>query len=197
MNLKNISLAIPYHWKFAKIHVPQGVKFAKSSPSLLLTKAFVLLNRCTILRLQITWCLFCPWCLSQLGYHSCLGSCHSISQRCKGTTLWLCSDWDKGYLSAKVQLDFFQSLKINLKTPMRKNQLNFKNQPFIFKKVRKRIETLFSQLCDQFMIHRNYAKSFDGFRTRILSKISSLTLIQHLNKFVFNRPINNIKLNLT
>lgn len=103
---------------------------------------------------------------------------------------------DKGYLSAQVQLDLFQSVKIKLETPMRKNQLNFKNQPYIFKKVRKRIETLFSQLCDQFMIRRNYAKSFDGFRTRILSKISSLTLIQYLNKFVFNRPVNHLKLNL-
>lgn len=103
---------------------------------------------------------------------------------------------DKGYLSAEVQLDLFQSVKINLQTPMRKNQLLYKDQPFIFKKARKRIETLFSQLCDQFMIRRNYAKTFDGFRTRILSKISSLTLIQYLNKFVFNRPINNIKLNL-
>ncbi|MCD8528979.1 MAG: IS982 family transposase, partial [Chitinophagales bacterium] len=36
----------------------------------------------------------------------------------------------------------------------------------------------------------------DGFKTRILSKITSLTLIQYLNKFVFNRNINNIKLNL-
>jgi hypothetical protein len=104
---------------------------------------------------------------------------------------------DRGYLSAEIQLDLFQSVRINLQTPMRKNQLAYKEQPFIFKKSRKRIETLFSQLCDQFMIRRNYAKSFDGFRTRILSKISSLTLIQYLNKFVFNRPINHLKLNLT
>ncbi|MDD3740796.1 MAG: IS982 family transposase, partial [Bacteroidales bacterium] len=36
-----------------------------------------------------------------------------------------------------------------------------------------------------------------GFKTRILAKISSLTLIQFLNKFVFDRPINKIKLNLS
>jgi len=30
----------------------------------------------------------------------------------------------------------------------------------IFKKKKKRIETLFSQLCSQFMIRRNYAKTF-------------------------------------
>jgi len=103
---------------------------------------------------------------------------------------------DMGYLSATIQLNLFETANINLQTPKRKNQKDFQKQPYIFRKSRKRIETLFSQLCDQFMIRRNYAKSFDGFRTRILSKISSLTMIQYLNKFVFDRPINNLKLNL-
>ncbi|MBC34544.1 MAG: IS982 family transposase [Bacteroidetes bacterium] len=103
---------------------------------------------------------------------------------------------DMGYLSAKVQLNLFETVNINLQTPMRKNQKDYQEQPYIFRKSRKRIETLFSQLCDQFMIRRNYAKSFDGFRTRILSKISALTMIQYLNKFVFDRPINSLKLNL-
>jgi hypothetical protein len=76
---------------------------------------------------------------------------------------------------------------------MRKNQNNFKKQPYIFRKKRKRIETLFSQLCDQFMIRRNYAKSFNGFKTRIASKITSLTIIQYINKFIFDRNINNLK----
>ncbi len=88
---------------------------------------------------------------------------------------------DKGYLSASIQLNLFETAKINLQTPKRRNQKDFQKQPYIFRKSRKRIETLFSQLCDQFMIRRNYAKSFDGFRTRILSKISSLTMIQYLN----------------
>ena len=76
---------------------------------------------------------------------------------------------------------------------MRTNQLDHKKQPYIFRKSRKRIETLFSQLCDQFMIRRNYAKSFEGFKTRILSKITALTTIQYINKFIFARNINNIK----
>lgn len=104
---------------------------------------------------------------------------------------------DMGYLSADYQLDLFTSSQINLQTPMRKNQHDYKKQPYLFKKSRKRIETLFSQLCDQFMIRRNYAKSFSGFKTRILSKITALTMIQFLNKFVFNRPINQIKVNLS
>lgn len=103
---------------------------------------------------------------------------------------------DMGYLSVDYQLDLFQSSQIRLETPMRKNQKGYHKQTYIFRKSRKRIETLYSQLCDQFMIRRNYAKTFDGFKTRILSKITALTMIQFLNKFVFDRPINNLKVNL-
>lgn len=42
------------------------------------------------------------------------------------------------------------------------------------------------------MIRRNYAKSFDGFKNRILSKIMALTIIQLINK-LNNRNINNLK----
>ena len=100
---------------------------------------------------------------------------------------------DRGYLSESIQLDLFQTVNVTLETPKRMNQKNYKPQPYIFRKSRKRIETLFSQLCDQFMIRRNYAKSFQGFKTRILAKITALTLVQFINKFIFERPINNIK----
>jgi len=103
---------------------------------------------------------------------------------------------DKGYLSADYQLDLFESKQIKLEVPMRKNQYNYKKQTYIFRKKRKRIETLFSQLCDQFMIRRNYAKSFQGFKTRILSKLTSLTVIQYINKFIFDRNINNLKISI-
>lgn len=103
---------------------------------------------------------------------------------------------DKGYLSQTIQLDLFNEVNIQLETPKRKNQKDYKPQFYPLKKYRKRIETLFSQLCDQFMIRRNYAKSFEGFKTRILAKITTLTTIQYLNKFVFNRNINNLKINL-
>ena len=103
---------------------------------------------------------------------------------------------DKGYLSATYQLNLFESRQIKLEVPMRNNQENYSKQHFAFKKFRKRIETLFSQLCDQFMIRRNYAKSFAGFKTRILSKITTLTIIQAINK-ILNRNINNLKVNIT
>ena len=103
---------------------------------------------------------------------------------------------DKGYLSADYQLDLFESKQIKLEVPMRKNQYNYKKQLYVFRKSRKRIETLFSQLCDHFMIRRNYAKTFNGYKTRILSKITSLTIIQYINKFIFDRNINNLKINI-
>ena len=100
---------------------------------------------------------------------------------------------DKGYLSQPWQLELFTENNIELSTPMRNNQKNYKQYPYIFRKARKRIETLFSQLCDQFMIRRNYAKSFAGFRTRVISKITALTTIQYLNKYILDRKINNLK----
>jgi hypothetical protein len=96
---------------------------------------------------------------------------------------------DRGYLSESIQLDLFQTVNIKLETPKRTNQKNNKPQAYIFRKSRKRIETLFSQLCDQFRIRNNYAKSFQGFKTRILSKITALTLVQYINKFIFDRPV--------
>jgi len=103
---------------------------------------------------------------------------------------------DKGHLSTEIQLNLFETCNIKLNTPMGNNQKKHKRQPYVFGKSRKRIETLFSQLCDQFMIRRNYAKSFQGFKTRIISKITALTTIQYINKFVFGRNINNIKISI-
>ncbi len=48
---------------------------------------------------------------------------------------------DKGYWSSKVQLDLFNVAQIKLETPMRTNQKDYKAQPYIFIKSRKRIET--------------------------------------------------------
>src|SRR5690606_4718817 len=103
---------------------------------------------------------------------------------------------DKGYLSSEVQIDLFNYDNIELETPKRINQKDYQSQFYAFKKYRKRIETLFSQLCDQFMIRRNYAKSFEGFKTRLLAKITALTVVQFINKTYFNRNINNLKVSI-
>lgn len=103
---------------------------------------------------------------------------------------------DKGYLSASIQLNLFESSNIRLDTPKRNNQKGYRPQFRLFRKSRKRIETLFSQMCDQFMVRRNYAKSFDGFKTRVLTKITAMTVIQYINKNIFNRNINNLKISI-
>jgi len=103
---------------------------------------------------------------------------------------------DKGYLSSEIQIDLFNYANIELETPKRINQKDYKPQFYLFKKQRKRIETLFSQLCDQFMIRRNYAKTFEGFKTRLLAKITALTVVQFINKEYFNRNINNLKVSI-
>ena len=99
---------------------------------------------------------------------------------------------DKGYLSKPHQIDLFNSCQIKLKTPNRYNQYNKERFPLIFKKSKKRIETLFSQLCDQFMLKRNYSKTNMGLSVRILSKITAITMLQYIN-FENNKPINHLK----
>jgi hypothetical protein len=80
---------------------------------------------------------------------------------------------------------------------MRSNALNPQEFSFGKRRKRKRIETLFSQLHGQFTMNINFAKSFSGLAARIVSKITSLTMIQYLNLFVFKRNQNNLKVNLT
>lgn len=99
---------------------------------------------------------------------------------------------DKGYLSREHQLDLFATCNIKLATPSRNNQLEQKQFPPLLRRSRKRIETLFSQLCDQFMLKRNYAKSVAGLSTRIIAKIASVTVLQFLN-ITNNKPIGKLK----
>ena len=100
---------------------------------------------------------------------------------------------DKGYIGRQHQIDLFETAGIVLEVPLRNNQQEQKPVIRILKKLRKRIETVFSQLCDQFMIQRNYAKSFTGFKSRILAKVTGLTILQFLNKFINNQPVGRVK----
>ena len=99
---------------------------------------------------------------------------------------------DKGYIGADVQLDLFETAHIRLECPYRLNQKDWKPTFIPLAKARKRIETLFSQLSDQFMVIRNYAKVTTGLFARIISKISALTVLQYVN-FINNKPIGRIK----
>ncbi len=99
---------------------------------------------------------------------------------------------DRGYIGANVQLDLFETAHIKMEVPYRLNQKDWKPTFIPFAKARKRIETVFSQLCDQLMIIRNYAKQTEGLFTRIISKISALTILQSINK-INNKPIDRVK----
>ena len=99
---------------------------------------------------------------------------------------------DKGYIGADVQLDLFETAHIRLECPYRLNQKDWKPTFIPFAKARKRIETIFSQLVEQFLVIRNYAKITNGLFARIIGKISALTILQYVN-FINDKPIGRIK----
>ena len=99
---------------------------------------------------------------------------------------------DKGYIGADVQLDLFETAHIRLECPYRLNQKDWKPTSIPFAKARNRIETIFSQLTDQFLVIRNYAKITNGLFARIIGKISALTILQYVN-FINDKPIGRIK----
>ena len=99
---------------------------------------------------------------------------------------------DKGYLSQSIQTELFNHHRLTLEVPKRTNQHDYKPFSPLLRKARKRIETLYSQLCDQFMIRRNYAKTISGFSSRILAKITAFTAIQFYNS-IHGLELNHIK----
>lgn len=99
---------------------------------------------------------------------------------------------DKGYLSAAVQLDLFETANIELEVPYRLNQKNWRPPSWAYRRFRKRIETVFSQLNDQFMMTRNYAKQTCGLFTRTAAKIAAMTVLQYVN-YTNHRTIGQIK----
>ena len=60
---------------------------------------------------------------------------------------------------------------------------------------RKRIETIFSQLNDNLMMIRNYAKQSRGLFTHTAGKIAAMPIMQSV-KFVNHRPVGLIKYSL-
>ena len=102
---------------------------------------------------------------------------------------------DKGYLSAEVRQKLFDVANIILEVPYRLNQKNWRPTTWAYKKIRKRIETVFSQLNDSLMMIRNYAKQPCGLFTRMAGKIAAMTFMQYVN-FINHRPIGQIKYSL-
>ena len=101
---------------------------------------------------------------------------------------------DRGYISAVVQMDLFETANIRLEVSYRHNQKKWKPTFILFAKARKRIETDFSQMCDQFMICRNYAKQAVGLFARIIGKISAFTAMQYLNLLLSGKTQKSINI---
>jgi hypothetical protein len=88
---------------------------------------------------------------------------------------------DRAYRSAPVQLHLFDQFEIDLSVPFRRNQRDHQEYCELKRIKRKRIETVFSQYCDAFLLKRNYAKTFSGLEARIYSKIAAMTFQQLWN----------------
>ena len=99
---------------------------------------------------------------------------------------------DKGYLSAPVQLDLFETASITLDVPYRLNQKNWTPPTWAYKRFRKRIETVFSQLNDHLMMIRNYAKQPAGLFARMAAKVAAFTMLQYFN-LLNHKPIGQVK----
>ena len=99
---------------------------------------------------------------------------------------------DRGYIGQATQLKLFEDLDLTLSVPYRRNQKDFKEYDFGKKIKRKTIEVCFSQFVDEFNIRRNYAKRFDGFFARIVTKVAAKTFKQLVN-LQNQKPINQTK----
>ncbi len=99
---------------------------------------------------------------------------------------------DRAYIGKAIQLSLFEDLEIKLNVPYRSNQKDFIKYEPEKKIIRKTIEVIFSQYCDEFNIKKNYAKRFEGLYTRIVTKVSAKTFKQFIN-FINGKPINQTK----
>jgi len=99
---------------------------------------------------------------------------------------------DRGYIGHQTQLRLFEELGLDLQVPYRRNQKDFKHYSTTLKVKRKAIEVVLSQYCDEYTIRCNYAKRFNGFEIRIISKIAAKTFKQYWNH-LNGKPINQTK----
>ena len=92
-------------------------------------------------------------------------------------------------------MELFEFFGIELATPCRKNELLQYTMPEDYMHIRKRIEVIFSQLVDQFIIRKNYAKSQPGLFACIIAKVTLFTVLQFVN-MKNERNINQVRYTL-
>ena len=105
-----------------------------------------------------------------------------------------CIFGDKGYSVRKSNLTFSKRSISDLNAPPGSTKRTGGQPSSLspFAKARKRVETLFSQLADQFLLIRNHAKETCGLFARVVGRISAMTTLQCIN-YINNKPIGRIK----
>jgi Transposase DDE domain len=99
---------------------------------------------------------------------------------------------DKGYVAHDVQLSLFSTNTIRIITPPKSNTKQKSIWKSQYGKERRRIETLFSQLCDQMRIKTNYAKSMRGYLANISASLATVVTLQFINHLA-GRSLNKLK----
>lgn len=93
---------------------------------------------------------------------------------------------DKAYISAPKALELWEKNRIRLRTLTRSNQHHQVSQAYqhLHNAMRQLIETVNGQLSDQFAIEKNYAHTFWGLCTRLMSKLTAHTLCIYINRLL-------------
>jgi len=102
---------------------------------------------------------------------------------------------DKGYISAELAHQLVSHNRLKLLTLPRRNQRKQLPQALkrSFNAVRQIIETVNAQLTEQFNLQLNHAHTFNGFCTRLLTKLTAHTLCIYLNRLLGNPDFLQIK----
>lgn len=93
---------------------------------------------------------------------------------------------DKGYISAEKAAELWERNRIRLRTIPRSNQKQQASKAFkhMHNAIRQLIETVNSQLSGQLDIEKNYAHTFWGLCTRLLSKLTAHTMCIYINRLL-------------
>jgi hypothetical protein len=93
---------------------------------------------------------------------------------------------DKGYISADKAAELWRHNRLRLRTLPRRNQKKQlpKAMRRLFNAIRQVIETVNSQLSEQFYIEINHAHTFWGLCTRLISKLTAHTLCIYINRLL-------------
>ena len=102
---------------------------------------------------------------------------------------------DKGYISAEKAAELWRSNRIRLLTLPRRNQKRKVPRAIrrLFNATRQIIETVNSQLSEQFHIEINHAHTFRGLCTRLYTKLAAHTICIYINRLLGNPDFLQIK----